>query len=322
MRRAAPSSSRSSPITPITACNGPWPLHDSAASRLAEHAALATAAPQALMQAAGLAVARAALALAPHAQQVQVWAGPGNNGGDGLVAARHLHAAGKQVQLTWLGDPARLPADAAAALAQAQAAGVRIERSARANAPAPALVIDALLGLGMSRAPEGPIAAAIASINASGAPVLAVDLPSGLHADTGAVLGAAAVRATVTLALLTLKPGCFTHLGRDHCGEIWLAALGVDVGAPSAWLGGAPKLQTRTQATHKGSYGDVAVVGGAEGMVGAAWLAARAALAAGAGRVYCSPLDPAADLLAPLHPELMGRHAWRSEERRGGKECA
>ncbi len=304
MRPAAPS------LTRITACNGPWPLHDSAASRQAEHAALATAAPHALMQAGGLAVARAALALAPHAQRVQVWAGPGNNGGDGLVAARHLHAAGKQVQVAWLGDPAQLPADAAAALAQAQAAGVRIERSARAPAPAPELVIDALLGLGISRAPEGPIAAAIASINASAARVLAVDLPSGLHADTGAALGAAAVHATATLALLTLKPGCFTHLGRDHCGEIWLATLGVDAGAPSAWLGAAPTLQTRTQATHKGSYGDVAVVGGAQGMVGAAWLAARAALAAGAGRVYCSPLDPAADLLAPLHPELMGRHAW------------
>ena len=266
------------------------------------------------MEAAGLAVARAALALAPHAQQVQVWAGPGNNGGDGLVAARHLHAAGKHVLVTMLGNPARLPADAEAALAHAHAAGVRVRSSADgdadADAPSPDLVIDALLGLGARRAPEGDIAAAIAAINASSAPVLAVDLPSGLHADTGAVLGADAVRATATLCLLTLKPGCFTHQGRDHAGDIWLANLGVNTGPPSAWLSGPPTLRTRAHATHKGSHGDVAVVGGAAGMVGAAWLAARAALAAGAGRVFCSPLDPATAQQNPQQAELMARRAW------------
>jgi hydroxyethylthiazole kinase-like uncharacterized protein yjeF len=140
--------------------------------------------------------------------------------------------------------------------------------------------------------------------------VLAVDLPSGLHPDTGALLGPAAVRAGATLALLTLKPGCCTGHGRDHVGELWLDNLGVTADAPTAWLSGPPLGPPRRHAAHKGSFGDVAVVGGAPGMVGAAWLAARAALAAGAGRVYCSLLDPQAATLDPARSELMARTAW------------
>jgi len=294
----------------ITADPRPWPLHGAAASRQAEQAALALQPPQALMEAAGLAVARLAAALAPHAQRVQVWAGPGNNGGDGLVAARHLHAAGRAVQVNLLAQPSALPADAAAALAQARAAGVPIVQGTEAG-PAD-MVIDALLGLGTRRAPAGDMARAIAAINDGGRPVLAVDLPSGLHPDTGMTLGEHAVRATATLALLSLKPGCFTGQGRDHAGDVWFDALDVDAGAPSAWLTGAPVLPAPLHASHKGSRGDVVVVGGAAGMVGAAWLAARPALAAGAGRVYCSPLDEAASLVDSGQPALMGRRAWWS----------
>ena len=305
------------PPTRITASNGPWPLHDAAASRQAEKAALAAAAPGALMQAAGLALARVALALAPHAKHVCVWAGPGNNGGDGLVAARHLLASGCAVQVVLVADEAaRRPADALAAQAGAAAAGVMIAAWPADPAPTADLHIDALLGLGASRAPQGALAEAIhllntvAAASATDAPVLAVDLPSGLHPDTGAVLGAEAVRANATLALLTLKPGCHTAQGRDHAGDIWLETLGVHPGAPTAWLAGPSRPTTRAHGNHKGSHGDVVVVGGASGMVGAAWLAARAALAAGAGRVYCSPLDAAASLLDPLQPALMGRRAW------------
>jgi hydroxyethylthiazole kinase-like uncharacterized protein yjeF len=140
--------------------------------------------------------------------------------------------------------------------------------------------------------------------------VLAVDLPSGLHPDTGALLGDAAVAAGATLALLTIKPGCCTGHGRDQAGELWLDTLGVTADAPTAWLSGAPERRPRAHATHKGSFGDVAVVGGAAGMVGAAWLAARATLAAGAGRVYCSLLDEGAAPFDPARPELMARAAW------------
>lgn len=285
-----------------------WPLHDAAASRRFEQAALAAAPPHALMQRAGLAVARLAAAVAPHARRIWVAAGPGNNGGDGLVAALHLHRWGRQVGVSLLGDPARLPADARDAWQRAQAAGLAISPSLPDTVAAD-LCLDALLGLGATRAPEGAIAAAIAALNAQRAPVLAVDLPSGLGADTGTVAGAQAVRARHTLSLLSLKPGLFTAAGRDHAGRVWLDTLGVDpAGQPaSAWLGGPARAKARHHAQHKGSFGDVIVLGGAAGMGGAALLAARAALTAGAGRVLLARLGGDALAIDPQRPELMPR---------------
>jgi hydroxyethylthiazole kinase-like uncharacterized protein yjeF len=289
------------------------PLHDAAATRLAEAGALAQHPSGTLMARAGLAVARLAMALAPHAQAVHVFAGPGNNGGDGLVAARHLQAAGKAVWVTLLGDPARLPADAATAFKAAVDAGVPVRQWSgidEALATPCDLAIDALLGLGASRAVSGDLADAIVALDRCGAPVLAVDIPSGLHPDTGAALGGPLVRAQDTLSLLTLKPGCFTAQGRDHAGQMWLDTLGVSACAATAWLAGAPQTAARTHASHKGSHGDVAVVGGAQGMVGAAWLAARAALAAGAGRVFASLLDDETNSVDQQRPELMSRSCW------------
>jgi hydroxyethylthiazole kinase-like uncharacterized protein yjeF len=225
------------------------------------------------------------------------------------VAARHLHLAGKAVAVSLVAESSRLPADAAQALRRAVDAGVAVARWNGAPQAAD-FAIDALLGLGVSRAPEGRTAGAIEALNATEAPVLAVDIPSGLHPDTGTALGSAAVRATATLALLTLKPGLWTGVGRDHAGAIWLDTLGAAGMPPSAWLTGMPPSATRHHATHKGSYGDIAVVGGAPGLVGAAWLAARAALAAGAGRVYCSLLGAQACPADPTRPELMSRPLW------------
>jgi hydroxyethylthiazole kinase-like uncharacterized protein yjeF len=287
-----------------------WPLHDALASREQEALAQSGHPPHALMAMAGLTVARLALALAPHARAVRVWAGPGNNGGDGLVAARHLHQAGVAVAVSLLADADRLPADAAWALREAGAAGVPLSEGLPASDATCGLVIDALLGLGARRAPQGELAAAIHAMNGASAPVLAVDIPSGLHADHGTLLGAEAVRAAATVSLITLKPGCFTGLGRDHAGEVWLDSLGHEPGPPTAWLAGAPTHLLRLHDSHKGRFGDVAVVGGAPGMTGAAWLAARAALAAGAGRVFCCLLDEGAPLLDGARPELMGRRAW------------
>lgn len=287
---------------------GPWPLHDGAASRAAEAAALAGVPPHTLMERAGLAVARLALAWAPHAGSAVVLAGPGNNGGDGFVAARHLWRAGRRVQVLFCGDADRLPGDAAAAFVAAREAGVPVG-TALPTGPSPGLVIDALLGLGTRRAPEGAVAAAIAWANEGAAPVLAVDLPSGLHADTGQPLGAATVRAQATLSLLTLKPGLFTGRGRDLAGDVWFDDLGVEAAGATAWLAGAPATPPRRHAQHKGSFGDVVVVGGAPGLGGALRLAAHAALAAGAGRVYASALDPTAPAVDSARPELMSRPA-------------
>jgi hydroxyethylthiazole kinase-like uncharacterized protein yjeF len=308
---AAPSGPRR-----IDADGAAWLLHDAAASRRAEAAALATAAPHALMQRAGLAVARLAIALAPHAGRIVVAAGPGNNGGDGLVAALHLHLAGRQVQVHMLADTARLPADAADALLQARNGGVAIDEGPLLLDGAD-LLIDALLGLGGRLPLPAAIIEAIEQINRSTGPVLAVDLPSGLDPDTGQPRGAATVRAKATLSLLTLKPGLFTGTGRDHAGAVWLDTLGVRADGATARLLDANDQRTarqpRAHASHKGSYGDLAVIGGASGMAGAAWLAASAGLAAGAGRVYLSLLDPAAPAFDAQRPELMLRSTWWQE---------
>ena len=302
----------------------PQPLFDAAQTRLIEQAALAALPPHTLMRRAGLATARLALALAPHAGRVWIAAGPGNNGGDGLEAALHLVQWGKQVNVSLLADAASLPTDAQAALTRAQVAGVRIDASLPSGFDTPNLAIDALLGIGASRAPQDAMAHAIGRLNGLHCPVLAIDLPSGLQADTGQPLGHACVVADHTLSLLTLKPGLFTAAGRDHVGAVWLDALNVDTpsAAPTAWLAGDdPSMPTRRHAQHKGSFGDVALVGGARGMTGAALLAARAAHAAGAGRVFVCLLDDAPPSLDPLRPELMFRAAWPRSDAQVLKEA-
>ncbi|MES2423226.1 MAG: NAD(P)H-hydrate dehydratase [Pseudomonadota bacterium] len=304
-------------ITPGT----PWPLHGVAATRRIEQLAQAALPPHVLMQRAGQSVARLALALAPHAHTVWIACGPGNNGGDGLEAAVHLQDWGKNPVVTWLGNATTLPPDAAAALAKARAAGV-VFADSPPNMTAQDLCIDALLGLGSTRAPEGRLAQCLHWLASSAAPVLAVDLPSGLDADTGtdATNSEATKQAKTpatgnfyyknTLSLLTLKPGLFTGQGRDAAGQVWFDDLGVDTSAeaPSAGLSAAPFHRPRQHASHKGSHGDVAVVGGAAGMAGAALLAASAALHAGAGRVFVALLD-AAMPYDPQQPELMFRTA-------------
>jgi hydroxyethylthiazole kinase-like uncharacterized protein yjeF len=303
-----------------------WPLFSVAATRSLEQS-LASALPaHALMQRAGLATARLALALAPHAQRFWLACGPGNNGGDGLEAAIHLHRWGKTVHVTWLAQTTTAPADARAAYTRAQEAGVTfVETPPQLNPEDCA--IDALLGIGggsgSQRAPEGALAACIEHLNTHTGIVLAVDLPSGLNADTGHAPGLC-VQATHTLSLLTLKPGLYTAQGRDHAGQIWLDTLDDSPALLSSasahtpphanqsdtlTLLGTPSTSARKHASHKGSFGDVAVIGGAPGMTGAALLAASAALHHGAGRVYVALLDAAAPSWDTHRPELMLRHA-------------
>ncbi|MDI3380810.1 NAD(P)H-hydrate dehydratase [Xenophilus aerolatus] len=294
----------------------PLPLFGTQATRRLEQAAAAALPPHTLMQRAGLAVARLAMAISPHARSVWVACGPGNNGGDGFEAALHLQQRGYAPTVTWIGDPARLPPDAQASLRRARAAGVTM---ADEPPPAPDLAIDALLGLGSTRPPEGRIAQWLHKMHQGAAPVLAIDLPSGLDADTGRHAmnfvpdrsrpGTVAPR--FCLSLLSLKPGLFTAEGRDWAGEVWFDDLG---GGPApgiaadAELAAIPADAPRAHASHKGSYGDVAVLGGAPGMAGAAVLAATAALHSGAGRVFVGllgaevPWDSA-------QPELMFRDA-------------
>jgi hydroxyethylthiazole kinase-like uncharacterized protein yjeF len=300
------------------------PLHSVAATRELERQAAAGLPPHTLMQRAGLSVARLALALAPHARHIWIACGPGNNGGDGFEAAMHLHRWGKTVTLTWTGLPpgnAGQPPDAQAARERALAAGVPMAGQPPEDFD---FCIDALLGIGGALDPARPGTALmlewLARMQAGAAPRLAVDVPTGLDADTGAfTAGLAAASNVFTLSLLTLKPGLFTASGRDRAGQVWFDGLGTahaQAGAPDAWLLGADRArqaarQTNAHASHKGSFGDVAVLGGESTarshMAGAALLAARAALHAGAGRVYVALLGSPALTVDPQQPELMFR---------------
>ena len=299
----------------------PQALHAEPASRRIEQRAAMALPPHTLMQRAGQAVAQLAQALTPHARRVWVAAGPGNNGGDGLEAAALLQRAGREVRVTLAADAARLPTDAAGSLQRARDAGVAIEIVAPDALPPPLpslctgdIAIDALLGLGATRAPAAALAALVDQLAAAGCAVLAVDLPSGLNAATGQAAGGVAVRAAHTLSLLTLKPGLFTGSGREHAGTVWFDDLGTDAAAepPDAWLCGhdPAALGRRAASAHKGSFGEVAVVGGATGMTGAALLAARAAHAAGAGRVFVELLSAGPPAFDALRPELMFRTGW------------
>jgi ADP-dependent NAD(P)H-hydrate dehydratase / NAD(P)H-hydrate epimerase len=282
------------------------PLHSVAGTRRVEALAQAAQPKPSLMVRAGSSVARLAMALHPHAHRIWIAAGPGNNGGDGLEAGAALHRMGRNVILTWLGDLSRMGPDAAAAHARASAAGVVFSTEPPTAAD---LTIDALLGIGAGRAPDGQMAEWIERMNKGTAPVLSVDLPSGLDGDTGHRPWAC-VNADATLSLLSLKPGLFTGQGRDASGTVWLDRLGIDdslLGEPDAWLAGQPLADRWLHATHKGSRGDVAVVGGSRTMHGAALLAARSALCRGAGRVYCVPLTEGSGPADPAMPELMLR---------------
>ena len=309
-----------------------WPLHGVKSTREIESAIAKQVVGIDLMQRAGLAVARCTLALAPHADRIWIACGSGNNGGDGLEAALHLKQWGKDVWLTWLGEPDSCPSDALAAYKRVQAEGLHIQQEAPATFD---FCVDALLGIGQVALQQNAsqrhigrnerMSQWIAIMNAGQAPVLAVDLPTGLNGDNGQT-SPNCVRAQFTLSLLTLKPGQFTATGRDVCGEIWLDDLlvswpntGMALVAPgttvTARLGGLPSLAKRRHASHKGSYGDVGIMGGAKGMVGAAILAGRAAARAGAGRTFVSLVDETPLAVDPDFPELMLRTVDKLDQR-------
>ncbi|MDK9704670.1 MAG: NAD(P)H-hydrate dehydratase [Sulfuritalea sp.] len=236
-----------------------------------------------LMERAGHAAAEFARHLLQGSRApVLVFAGPGNNGGDARVVARVLTRQGITVAVAGIDD--KVPAGDYG------------------------LVVDGLFGIGLTRPVTGAAADLIARVNAFRGPVLALDVPSGLDGDTGRVLGAA-VRATHTISFIGGKPGLYTLDGPDHGGEVSVANLGLKLDGFSGALLAIDDfrdcLHPRARNSHKGSYGSLAVIGGAAGMTGAALLAARAGLKLGAGRIFVGLLQPLA--VDPLQPELMLR---------------
>jgi hydroxyethylthiazole kinase-like uncharacterized protein yjeF len=269
-----------------------------------------------LMERAGLAAAEAARRMAgDRGERIVVLAGPGNNGGDAFVAARWLRSWYHDVLVVFPGDSGRLPRDAAAAYqSYVGAGGTTVAAPA---GPRPALVVDGLFGIGFKGPAEGSYAGLIDWANGAGAPILALDIPTGLDAETGTAL-APTIRATATATFIALKPGLLTADGPDFCGEVSVHSLGLDAQSVAhgyrldwpALADSLPRvLSRRTRNVNKGTFGTVGILGGTEGMGGALILAGRAALRTGAGKVWLGFLMADPPKLDTSMPELMLRHA-------------
>lgn len=246
----------------------------------------------ALMQRAGLAAYRLLRYRFPGVRRLAVYCGSGNNGGDGYVLAALAMQAGLAVRLIAVGD-AKTDATKRA-LADFRAAGGAPERFDAGGPPDADVMVDALLGTGLARAPAGDYGRAIEQINATGRPVLALDIPSGLDADTGAALEPC-VCADATATFIGRKLGCFTADGRAVAGRVYFDDLGVPPDVYGSVEGAAslidPRphaavLRSRPATAHKGDAGRILIAGGNRGMPGAPCMAARAAHRSGAGLVY------------------------------------
>lgn len=267
-----------------------------------------------LMRRAGAAACRLLLQRWPEARHVAVLCGSGNNGGDGLVLAQLLKEAGRGVAVVSCGNMAELPAEAAQAWADLRASGVEVfpfgDEGTAARLRASDVVVDALLGIGV-RSPLRPEAlAVIKAMGASGRPVLALDLPSGLDPDLGISLPA--VQATATLTFLALKQGLYLGDGPQRRGELYFDSLGIDAAVhepPSLRRIGAldlaPFAAPRPREGHKAQFGRVLIVGGGQGMPGAVRLAGEAALRVGAGLVTVATLAAHQPVVVGSRPELM-----------------
>ena len=289
------------------------PIYAASAIRKLEELAQAEPGAPVLMERAGLAAAELARSLCGDtAKSVLVVAGPGNNGGDAFEVAAHLKRGYFRVSVVFAGERDRLPKDALAALGKWQAAGGTLLGEIPGDLRFD-LAIDGLFGIGLTRPLEGAHAALVGKLNALGAPILSLDIPSGINADTGAVMGRA-VRASHTITFIAHKPGLLTLDGPDHCGMLKLDTLGIDPETvldaegdllDESILEGA--IRPRPRNFHKGQAGSVGVLGGSAGMVGAAVIAGRAALQCGAGRVYLGLLTPRPPCVDSAQPELMLR---------------
>lgn len=275
-----------------------------------------------LMERAGRSAYRALRERWPGARRIGLLCGLGNNGGDGYVVARRAHEAGLKVHVWQFGDPERIKGAAAQAHQRLIATGIRPVPFEREAVSGVNVVVDALFGTGLARDVAGAFAEAVEAVNASGAGVLAIDVPSGLHADTGGILGVA-VRADLTVTFIGLKQGMFTAEGRACCGHIVFDDLRVPAEAYAGVERGAQRLEytqfqdrfpPRARTAHKGHFGHVLVIGGELGFAGAARMAGEAAARSGAGLVTVATRPAHAASIAMTRPELMCRGVEGAED--------
>ena len=276
-----------------------------------------------LMERAGRSCFTIAKRLWPETCRIAALCGTGNNGGDGFVIARLARLAGIEVTIFLVGKPARIRGDALTMFQRAQDAGVRICQFSPArllrwcaddrSQGIPTLLIDALLGTGLNRDVLNDTAAAIQWINSSHLPVLAVDIPSGLDADTGRIC-AHAVHAWCTVTFIGMKQGLVTGTAREHCGQIFFDALELPEILCSSLSPMASTityddckgyLSRRSRVSHKGNFGHVLVVGGDQGFSGAARLAGEGAARTGAGLVSVAAHPDSVISIGSSRPELM-----------------
>lgn len=278
-----------------------------------------------LMENAGRAIAEAALSLlrqrADEPGSVLVICGKGNNAGDGFVAARLLYEKGFPVRVMQLFPEVSIAGDALHHFRLAREAGVdMLPSDARSDDRIDellggcSLIIDAIFGTGLNALVHGVAEQMIRHINSAAVPVLAVDIPSGIDADSGAVLGCA-IRAQQTISLHALKPGLLLYPGAEYAGIVSVADIGVPPEAERdmVFVARMPghsdirgMLPARPADSHKGMYGKVLVIGGSLGMAGAPYFAAAGALRAGAGYALCAVPESIVSALATLIPEAVG----------------
>jgi NAD(P)H-hydrate epimerase len=258
----------------------------------------------------------------PDARRWQVVCGAGNNAGDGYVVARLAAAEGIVVSVVALVDPGALQGDAATAYGDFAAEGGVVAAWAGQLDPDADLIVDGLLGSGLERDVEGEFALAVAAINAHPGKVVALDIPTGLHADSGAVMGFA-VRSDLTVTFVGLKAGLFLGEGQDCSGEVTFADLGVPAKCRQASQVEFRRidddhlqrtLAPRRRSAHKGDFGHVLIVGGGAGMPGAVRLCGEAALRAGAGRVSIATDPGHAAMIVATRPELMSHGIGNAHE--------
>ena len=261
-----------------------------------------------LMRDAGLAAFKALQQRWPDQRKLTIFCGAGNNAGDGYVVAKLALQAGYQIWVHSPVDAQTLKGDALTAYHDFFDAGGRIMEFDSQQKPE-GIIVDALLGTGLSRTVSAEYSTVISLINQSACPVLAIDVPSGLHADSGCVLGCA-VKADLTVTFIALKCGLFTGEARDYCGEIICSSLDLPedliIKLPSiASLLSKTPLEPRSRCAHKGIFGHVLLIGGNHGYMGAIRLAGEAALRSGAGLVSIATRTKHANLLNIGRPELM-----------------
>lgn len=261
-----------------------------------------------LMQRAGKAAFAALQQHWPQAKQILILCGTGNNAGDGYILARLAHEQKLDVKVLYLGEPAKLTGDALTAFTAAKEKGVSIQPFTN-NLPAADVIIDALLGTGLQGEVRAEYKTAIAAINNANVPTLAVDVPSGLDADTGNILGTCVV-ANVTITFVGGKQGFFTGQAPDYCGEVLYddldipAAVFTKIANPAELITLEP-LAKRKKTAHKGEFGHVLVIGGDYGMAGAVRMAGEAAARTGAGITTVATRPEHVIAVSGMRPELM-----------------